>query len=575
VGSLRWLGALVLLSVVSSACAAPVSRTAQPADQAQPSSRTLVVATRAEPPSLNPKPFRQLGLTADLSSRIFNAGLTLRNDEGTPIPYLAREVPQLNTDAWRVLPDGTMITTYRLKPGLTWHDGQPLIAGDFAFAYAVFSTPALGSASSPPIGLMENVTAPDAETVVIQWKTTFPHANALVAGTGGTVSDAFPPLPRHILSQPFQNQDTEAFMANPFWVSGYIGAGPYKLDRWETGAFFEASAFDGHILGKPKILKIRELFMPDPNTVVANMLAGEAQLTSGDSIRFNDGETLRQHWGDRGAILNFPNLVRIIQFQRRPEFASSAAYQDLRVRQALHHGIDFDTLNEAIQGGRTSKAHGPIPTTVSYYRQLDQTAVHYPYDPRRVEQLMTEAGFAKGSDGVWVHPDPRLGRMEMELNVISSPDSNNEMHLNAHSLRRLGFAIKEVEWSPSQGQDSEWRNSFPGLSTPSVPLGEASLTDYRSDRVPTRENRWRGGNRGGWLGTPAFDRLADTWETALDPNERTQAVVQMIRIMTEECVNINMYWKLNAVAVANGVRGPRVTDPSTSADWNIHEWEYR
>jgi ABC-type transport system substrate-binding protein len=357
-------------------------------------------------------------------------------------------------------------------------------------------------------------------------------------------------------------------------VAGYVGAGPYKLERWETGAFFEATAFDGHILGKPKITRIRELFMPDPNTVVANILAGEAQLTSGDSIRFNDGETLRTQWSDRGKILNSPNLVRLIQFQRRPELASTLAFADIRVRQALHYGVDFDALNLAIQGGRTQPANGFVPTTASYYKQLDEAAAHYPYDPRRTEQLMTEAGFAKGSDGVWASPDQKYGRMSFELNVIGSPDSDNEMHINAANWRQLGFDIKEVTWSPSQGQDNEWRSIFPGLSTPSVPLGEKSFTDYRSDRYPSADNRWRGGNRGAWPGTPAYDRLVDVWETTLDRDERIQAVIQMTKILTEDCANINLYWKLNAQAAANGLTGPRVTDPEGTADWNIHEWTW-
>jgi peptide/nickel transport system substrate-binding protein len=469
-----------------------------------------------------------------------------------------------------------METTYRLKPNLTWHDGQALTADDFVFSHQVYSNNDFGVASSPPINLMERVTAPDPNTVVVTWKQTFPDANALQGNGGGNSSNsAFPPLPRHILGDAYQTQSADAFMANPFWVSQYIGAGPYRLERWETGAFLEAIAFDGHVLGKPKIQRIRELFIGDPNTVMANLLAGEVQLTVGDSIRFTDGETLRQQWGERGQILNFPNLYRIVQFQRRPEFASSASFTDLRVRQALHHGVDFAMLNEVLQGGRTSAALGPVPPTASYYRQLSQAVPGYPYDPRRVEQLMAEAGFSKGSDGVWVHPDSRYGRMAFETNVLGSPDSDNEMHLMADVWRKLGYDVRELSWSPAQGRDTEFRNSFPGLSTTSTPPGEEALIEYRSDRVPTPANRWRGTNRGAWAGTAAYDRLVDVWETSLNPDERTQAVIQMNRMLNEEVVVINLYWKLNAQAATNALTGPRLTDPNGSPEWNLHEWEFR
>ncbi|HZT05453.1 MAG TPA: ABC transporter substrate-binding protein [Chloroflexota bacterium] len=574
---------VTMVAVVLASCAGPTASGSRPGEgsasrpqqEAGSPGKTLVVATRAEPPSLSPKPFRSLGLTSDLSGRMFNAGLVIRNDDGDPQPYLAQSVPQVNSDAWRVNPDGTMQTTYKLKPNLTWHDGQPLTADDFVFAFEVFSNPTFGVAGSPPVNFMAGVTAPSPDTIVVDWNRTFPYANELEAGSGGTGNNAFPPLPRHILGQPFQSTDPDAFMASTFWTTDYVGAGPYKLDRWETGAFLEGAAFDGHVLGKAKIPRIRELFIGDPNTVIANMLSGEAQLTAGDSIRFNDGEVLETQWGDRGTVIDAPNLYRMVQFQRRPEFASTMAFTDLRVRQALHYGVDFDSLNEAVQGGKTTAAIGPIPPTATYYRQLDQAVMHYPYDPSKVAQLMSAAGFIKGSDGVWNSPDPAFGRMSFETNVLASPDSDNEMHIMADTWRKLGFDVKEVDWPPSQGRDREFRNAFPGLSTTSTPPGENALTEYRSDRIPTAANRWNGTNRGAWAGTPAYDRLVDTWETSLVKDERTQAVIQMNRILNDDCVVINLYWKLAAQAFARGVTGPRITSLDGSADWNIHEWEYR
>ncbi len=78
----------------------------------------------------------------------------------TPVPYLAEAVPQLNTDAWRVNPDGTMETRYRLKPNITWYDGQPLTADDFVFAEEVYTEPALAANTTPPGSLIGRVTAP-------------------------------------------------------------------------------------------------------------------------------------------------------------------------------------------------------------------------------------------------------------------------------------------------------------------------------------------------------------------------------------------------------------------------------
>jgi ABC-type transport system substrate-binding protein len=421
---------------------------------------------------------------------------------------------------------------------------------------------------------MDRVTAPDPQTISVHWKRTYPDAAALDGGvTGMSSPSAFPPFPRHLIGQAFTSQDVEGFVANPFWTTQYVGAGPYKLDKWETGAFMEGIAFDGHILGKPKIPRIRLLFVSDPNAAIANLLSGTASLTTGDILRFQEMQTLQQQWPD-GKYVVFFSTYRITQFQRKPAYASTAAFLDLRVRQALASSVDWDSINEALFDGQGLRSTGPIQPSTAYYSDLDKAVAHYPFDSRRAGQLLTDAGLSRGSDGVWVSPDPAIGRMSFETNVLASPASDNEMHIMADTWRKLGFEVKEVDWSPAQGQDNEVRNTFPGLSTTSTPSGEQALAEYRSDRIPTPQNRWTGNDRGAWPGSPDYDRLADVWETSLERSDRIKSVIDMNRTMNEQVVVINLYWNLFGQAYANGVVGPRSTDPSTTPEWNIHEWEF-
>src|SRR3954471_12836970 len=131
--------------------------------------RTLVMAGRAETPSVASRPLRVFGLTSTTVSRLFNAGLALRDGEGNFQPYLAEALPQLNTDSWKLFPDGRMETTYHLKPDLVWQDGASLTADDFVFAFEVYTNPDVGQASAAPIGMMEDVRAPDPRSIVIHW----------------------------------------------------------------------------------------------------------------------------------------------------------------------------------------------------------------------------------------------------------------------------------------------------------------------------------------------------------------------------------------------------------------------
>src|SRR5207244_52796 len=132
-----------------------------------------------------------------------NAALFLMDGSGVTQPYLAATLPQVGTDTWRVFPDGRMEVTYQLKAGLTWHDGQPLTAEDFAFAYRVYASPAPGMFPPTPQNLMSGVSARDPLTFVISWNKPYPDAANFPFGD-------FEPLPRHILEQPLRAAEDDA-----------------------------------------------------------------------------------------------------------------------------------------------------------------------------------------------------------------------------------------------------------------------------------------------------------------------------------------------------------------------------
>jgi len=179
--------------------------------------RTLVVINYGELPSIAAKPLGSFAGSLAHPVELFNGTLDQSNERGYPEPVLAEAIPQLNSDTWRVFPEGRMETRYRLRPHLVWHDGTPLSAEDFLFGWRVYATPDYGLSRSAPIGDMEGLDAPDDRTVIIRWTRSFADANALDRG--------FQALPRHILEESFQRRPDE--LANhPFWSSEYVGLGP-------------------------------------------------------------------------------------------------------------------------------------------------------------------------------------------------------------------------------------------------------------------------------------------------------------------------------------------------------------
>ena len=152
-----YVAVLVSMAVLVAGCAP--ARPAAPASQATspPAGRVLTASIAIEPTFIAAFAPLPPGGASDFYQRMFNAFLDLYDDQARPVPYLAEALPVLNTDSWTVFPDGRMETRYHLKQNLVWHDGVPLTADAFVFAFKV-GTPANGFRTAQvPYTMIEDV----------------------------------------------------------------------------------------------------------------------------------------------------------------------------------------------------------------------------------------------------------------------------------------------------------------------------------------------------------------------------------------------------------------------------------
>jgi len=527
----------------------------------------LRIIMRAEPSSLAGTILVPTGITTSTERRLFNAAMMLKDDESQYRPYLIEALPTLNSDSWRVFPDGGMETTYRLKPNLTWHDGSALTADDFVFAWRIYTSPEFGLSGTLPHKLMDEVMAPDPRTVVIRWKQAYPDAADLW-------EQDFAPLPRHVL-EPIYQREHENLPNVSFWTTDYVGAGPYRVDRWESGAYIEAAAFDGHVLGRPRIDRIRITWSADFNATLANLLSGEVDMPANDSIRVDQGLVLEREWAARraGTVLYRPALPRFVQVQHRSDYANPQAVRDVRVRRALAHAIDKPPINEALFQGKGITTDTLIYPTLDYYPLVDRAAVKYPFDVRRSEQLMTEAGFTK-RDGFFTGANG--ARVNLEVRNIQSAQNDSERSIIADGWRKAGFEIEEDVFTPRQSQDGQVLGTFRSLSITSAAAVREGLKidDYVSSNASRPETRWFGQNRGGWI-SPEYDQVINSWLTTLQPSQRHEQLARAVQIMTDDLALIPLHFNPGVIAYATGITGPTFKSSDAEITWNIHEWEYR
>jgi peptide/nickel transport system substrate-binding protein len=563
--------ALILITAVGVllvACGPASAPAGGPSGQMQgsaPAGRGLVAAVRVEPGSVATRALRTTGVALYLSKRLFNAELGILDGNAVPQPYLAEALPQLNTDSWQVFPDGRMETRYRLKPNLTWHDGVPLSTQDFVFARQVYSTPAI-TPTNVPFTVIEDVAAPDDRTLVIRWKQPYPDAGSLTDRDG-----EFPALPRHILDEAFAAGEPDAIVNNLFWTTAFTGLGPYRLTNWEPGAFIDAVAFDGHVLGRPKIPRVTILFVGDANSAIAKLAAGEVQLTADDALRTAQVPTVLQQWGPGGgSVVLHPNQWRSIGIQFRPQYASPRALMDRRVRQALAFAIEKQPINEAVYDGQAILADSMVVPTSDAGRAAYAGVVKFVYDPRRSEQLMAEAGFSRGGDGIYTSGAD--GRFSAEIKTNAASDNEAEISILARGWQELGFEVRQGVTPAAQAQDGQIRSSFSGMYAYNTGLGAAAARNLTTDRTPTPENRWQGGNYIGWS-NPEFDRLATAYGVTLAPPERAQVLGQMAKLYSEELPAVSLFFRTQPWVHPATLRGPKLVPPEGNVAWNIYEWE--
>jgi len=459
-----------------------------------------------------------------------------------------------------------METTHHLKPNLMWHDGTSLSAEDFVFSWRVYTTPELGQSNLVPFTSIEDASALDERTLRIQWRRPYPDAAALVER-----DREFPPLPRHLLQAPLAAGDPDSFINHPYWTRDYVGLGPYRLTRWESGTSIEAVPFEQHVLGRAKIERIRIVFIQDTNATLAYLLAGEVHMVGDGAFDVEQVPTLRREWGDQGEVILHPNQWRSTVFQLRPELATPRAILDGRIRKAFTHTVQKDQINDAVYAGGSLVADFMIPPVALYGAAIDRAITKYPYDTRRAEQLMNEAGYTKGADGMYAGAD---GRLVVEAKTNASSDNVSEQSVLASEWRQAGFDVQEAVLPAAQAQDNQVRATYPGMYTFNTALGVAAMMNHTTERIPRAENRWQGGNRGGWSNA-AVDRLAESFNTTLDPSERERQMVEMAKIVSDEVPEISLFFRTQPWIHVKALTGMRLVAPESNMSWNIQEWDFR
>jgi peptide/nickel transport system substrate-binding protein len=557
--STRLLLPLMIASALLAACAPATSSvgTGETAGGGAPAPlKTITLGEHYETDSLAGKYRTTL---AGGAKRLVNAGLTLKDNQDIARPYLADAVPQLNTDTWRLFPDGRMETTYRLRPNLTWHDGTALSAEDFVLAWRVYRQPSLDVFEKEPQSRMDDLSAPDDRTIVIRWNTSTIE--------GGQLD--FPPVARHFVARPYEDllagvTTNEAFLSLPYWRAEYVGLGPYKLSQWELGAFLQFDAFPGHALGRPRIDRVVIVGLPDENVMMTSVLARKVDFTLSLAIRFEHAQVLLKEWhtNKQGIVVLEQTQRRFTEIQWRPAYLKVPAFTDLRVRKAIAFSLDRQAIVDGLFDGLIPPSDSFVFPTAANFAETERTIAHYPLDLRQAESLLNDAGWRKGTDGVYANAGGE--RFAFEHMAVQGDQNNRQNAIMSDSWRQAGFDVRQTTLSTALSGDGEARGTFPGLST----VSGGGFNSFSTSVLSSPATRWVGTNRSGFS-HPEYDRLYEAYLTGLDASEQLRLEVQMMKVVTENVGGIFLFLGPGAFAYRSDLVGPA----AGNIIWNVHDWD--
>ncbi len=456
----------------------------------------LIVGMSQEPVNYNPILYANTGPETLPDLLMFDSLLNM-TPEGELVGNLALDVPTRENGG--VSEDG-LTWTFKLRDDAKWHDGEPFTSADVKFTWDTIMNPDVAVRSRTGHDKIESIETPDDYTVVMTLKE--PFAPFQILWTTGVTSL----IPEHILGGDV-DINTAAFN-----TTAPIGTGPYKFVERVGGDHFTVEANPDYHRGAPAIQRIIVKLIPEIPVMYTQFKTGEIDLVDYQGIqpdRFEEAETLE----GREVVVTPSTFTEFIYFNN-----SKPWFQDKRVKQALYHGIDVQTINDAIYYGLELPTLTYLPPAHWAY---NPNVKQYPYDLEAGKALLDEAGWVPAGDGIREKDGERLA-------FTMSTSAGNQARESAQLVIQQAWKELGVELSIDNRPAST-------LWTEDVPAGN-------------------------------FDTLMVAWDNAIpsDPDPTSRLHSTMIPSETGSGANYVMF--KNAEADALLEQGVRETDQAKRAE---------
>lgn len=433
--------------------------------------------------------------------------------------------------------------TFAMKQDLVWSDDTPLTANDYVFSWENASNP---DNEWPRLGsyepFIESITATDDYTIEVTFKEAIATSIEKASNALAYV------LPMHI----WDGADWKDPEANPEIMAPTVSAGPFVLQEWRKDQFATFTANENFFLGRPNFDTYTVQLFGNVNTAMQALYGGEIDEFGPDNENWPDAQE-----NDSVQALQWDapdNAVMYFGFNTRLEI-----FQDTAVRQALNFALDKELITSELTYGLGERATGMyLPTSWAYNPDVETFA----YDVDKANQLLDEAGWTMGDDGVREKDGQRLS-----FQFIYGPNNDvirEQMATVAQQFwAEVGAEVEVLgmEWGAYLSLTREGPYDWGVFMNMYIPSIDPDIIWFKRDAGDAY-------NRVGYQN----DRVFELYDQALlefDREKRKEMYMEIQQILTEESPWIWIYYEQGHTAFSNRIGGVEINDLGLNDEW---EW---
>ena len=514
-------------------------------------------------------PHFAVGTKDQEGSRIFYEPLAAWDPDGNLVPVLAAEIPEIENGG--VAPDG-MSVTWKLKKDVVWHDGRPFAADDVVFNWEYAADPATAATT---IGSYQDIKVEKLDPLMVRVHFAKPTpfwADAFV-GQRGII------IPKHLF-EAYRGAGSRDAQAN----LKPVGTGPYRFADFKPGDMVKGERNPSYHLPNRPFFDTIEMKGGGDAVSAARAVIQTGEYDYAWNMQVEDEILLRLESGGnaKGRVEIVPggNIEHIelnstapwteVDGERSSAKTKHPLFSDPVVRRALSLLVDRASVEAHIYG-RTGLATGNF---INNPPRFVSKNTHWEFNIDKANQLLDEAGWKRGSDGVR-EKDAKKLKLVVQTSINAPRQKTQAIVKQACQKAGIEVELKSVTasvyFSSDVANPDTYSKFYCDMQMFTTTMGEPDpgvfMRQFNSWEIASKENKWQGRNITRWR-NDEYDKTFRTAESELDPVKRAVLFVAMNDLVVGNSAVIPVVYRPRVSAMSRQLK-------ASLSGWDNDLWDLR